>query len=212
MSELDLAVGVDGRWVPLLLDPEADVDAWAIATAAQVLDLRAGLPADAGAGAGEPAADECDRVASLLAGLSRRVTAGALEAEGTLTAAAWALAPEAVFTPLAVATLRAQVLPPGADDEVAVAVVVGLDAPRHGDVEVEPLDTPSGPALRVTSRPVSPSGDASRVDEQQAVLWPWPDDELLLVLSTWWTDLVQAGRWSSALDDLARLVDARVVP
>lgn len=208
MSELDLAVGVDGRWVPLLLDPEPDVDAWAAATAAQVLDLRVGLPADAG----EPHADECDRVASLLAGLSRRAMAGALVAEGTLTAAAWALAPEAVFTPLAVATLRAQVLPAGADDEVAVAAVVGPDAPRHGHVEVEPLDTPSGPALRVTSRPVSPSGDASRVDEQQAVLWRRPEDELLLVLSTWWTDLVQAGRWSSALDDLARLVHARVVP
>ena len=210
MSELDVAVGVDGRWVPLLLDPDADVDAWAAATAAQVLEVRTGLPADAGAG--DPPADEVDRVASLLAGLSRRTTAGALAVEGTLTAGAWAFAPEGVFTPLAVATLRAHLLPAGADDEAAVAVVVDGDAPRHGDVEVEPLDTPSGHALRVTSRPVSPSGEASRVDEQQAVLWPWPQDEVLLVLSTWWTDLVQAGRWSGALDDLARLVDVRVVP
>lgn len=203
MSELDVTVGADARWVPLLLDSAQDVDAWAEQTARKAFALR---------DVAQPEVDELGHVSALLAGLARR-TAALGEQTGdvpVLTAGAWVLAPDEHFHPLTVATLRVQPLDHDAvTDDVVAAVVQGAE--RHGPVEVEELATPSGPALRVTWRPVSRDSGEAEVDEQQAVLWPWPEHGLLLVLSSWWTDLVAAGRYSDALDDLAQLVDAQVV-
>lgn len=209
MTSLDLAVGADPRWVPLLLDPEGPVDAWAERAADAVLELRLDGPLAGDRSAAE-AADERGRVTALLAGLSRRL-AGPDVAPELRPAAAWALAPEEVFLPLTVAVLRVQ--PLGTDDDVDAAVgsLVGTAEQRYGNVDVTGLDTPSGPAFRVSWRPVLDAQDRSLVDEQQAVLWLLPSDGVLVVLSAWWTDLVQAGRWTQALDDLARLVEVRVV-
>lgn len=204
MSELDVAVGADARWVPLPTGADQDLDAWAGATAVETFALRHVT---------DPPADAVEQVTATLAGLARRIRRQDTEGEpgALIGAGAWVFAPEEQFHPLAVATLRVQAIDPSSTADDAVALLVDPDAERHGPVEVHDLVTPSGPAVRVTWRPVLREADDVRVEEQQAVLWSWPRHGLLLALSVWWTDLVAAGRWSDALDDLAGLVQATVV-
>jgi hypothetical protein len=74
---------------------------------------------------------------------------------------------------------------------------------------VEVLDrTPAGRALSVRYRPVVrlPDGSAA-VNEHRVVLWPHPEDSLVLELHLYSVDLVEGGRAAEPLLELARTIE-----
>lgn len=81
-----------------------------------------------------------------------------------------------------------------------------LDRPAEQTV----LDTPAGPALRMIQRYLAPLEPG--IDEvQEAIAYAWTIDDgdgpHLVMLSTSFTDLVEAGRWRPCLDELAQTLD-----
>jgi hypothetical protein len=71
--------------------------------------------------------------------------------------------------------------------------------------DVDDLETAAGPALRVRKRLVrtDPAG-LSAVVEQLNYAWPDPKQGLVLIGTTSFADPVEMGRWTAAVDDLAR--------
>jgi hypothetical protein len=192
VSALQISVPGHTRWLPLPL--EGDVDAQATASARELT--------------GQAAGERLEQVTALIAGTARVVArqAARAEDEGVPTFLAWALLPApGVLQRGPVALLRSLPLPPAATDDDVLATVVSLDDERHGDVDVDRLDTASGPALAVRWRPVIRSEDGSRlVHEQRAVLWPDRDRDIALCLSLYVIDLVEGASAAEPLLDLAR--------
>lgn len=188
MSELVVEVGGDGRWAPLAL--AGDVDAESAATAAELLRIR---------GEEDPDPERLDQVTALLAGLARHMAQS--DDEEFPLVVALALVPEQDPVPLGVATLRMTDAVDSLDD--AVDELVAPPEERYDDPVVDRLETPLGPAIRIAQRLVD---DQSAVNEWVGYAWYLADAERLLVLSATFADLVEAGRWTEAFDDLARLV------
>jgi hypothetical protein len=187
---LDVEVAGHPLWLPLPL--QGDVDVEAAREIAGLVD-----PADA---------ERREVAAALLAGHARQVRAAALQAaeQGVETLLAWGLLPApGVLEPGATALLRAHAFDPPATDDDLVKAVVDTNAERHGDVDVDELDTASGRALSVRWRPVVIEDGERLVEEQRAVLWFLPDDGVLVVLSLYVLDLVEGGRAAGPLHELA---------
>lgn len=127
------------------------------------------------------------------------------------TFAAWVLLPEPrLLRPGPVAYLHAGPLEPGGTDDDALACVVDLSAELHGRLDVEELDTLSGPALLIRRRPVRVVEGVRAVDEQRLVLWARPELELVVHLSLYVVDLVEGGRADGPLRELAASLRWRV--
>lgn len=191
MNGLQISVPGHGRWLPLPL--EGDVDAEAL-TAAQALTA-------------EAAGDRVEVVAAMIAGHVRTVRRQAerMAAEGIPTFLAWMLLPgPGVLQPGPVALLRGFPLAATASDDDVVTTVVDTGAERHGEIDVDRLDTASGPAVAVRWRPVVRSEDGDRVvHEQRAVLWPDRSNEVVLVLSLYVVDLLDGAGAAQPLEELA---------
>lgn len=194
MSGLQISIPGHGRWLPLPL--EGDVDAQALAAARALTQQSSG--------------DRVEDVAALIAGSARTVQRRAerLALDGILTALAWSLLPApGVLQPGPVALLRLFPLAPTAGDDDVLTTVVDLSADRHGDIDVDRLDTASGPALTVRWRPAVRGEDGIRqVHEQRAVLWPDREHEVVLVLSIYVVDLVDGASAGEPLQELATTV------
>ena len=216
-SAIVVEAGADARWVPLpLADPaatdrDADLPARMAELASQALSVR--LP-----GGVTIAQDDGEvlQVAALLTDVTRRVRDIADVASGmgapVLTALAWALAPAGWFTIQGIATLRVMDLPPPGTDDDAIGAVIDIDAERFGEPRVEPLDTPSGRAFVLRDRLVVNGDGLREVHEQRVVVWPMPQEEVVVSLSIYFDDLIEAGRHGPALDDLAQLLTMRFDP
>ena len=108
-----------------------------------------------------------------------------------------------LLLPGPVAFLRAGPLRPDDDGEdAALGSVVDLSAELHGQLEVEGIDTASGPALHVRRRPVRTVDGDRFVEEQRLVLCARPDLELVVHLSLYVVDLVEGGRAATPLREL----------
>ncbi|SDF21907.1 hypothetical protein SAMN05660662_1393 [Blastococcus aurantiacus] len=194
MSGLQISVPGHGRWLPLPL--EGDIDAQASAAASALTRQASG--------------DRMEDVAALIAGSARTVLrqAGRLAQDGIVTALAWSLLPApGVLQPGPVALLRLFPLAPTASDDDVLTTVVDVSADRHGDIDVDRLDTASGPALTVRWRPAVRGEDGIRmVHEQRAVLWPDREHEVVLVLSLYVVDLVDGASAGEPLQELATAV------
>jgi hypothetical protein len=194
MSGIQISVPGHGRWLPLPL--EGDVDAQARTAA---LALVGGIDGD-----------RADAVAALIAGRARvvRRSAERAAAGGVPTFLAWSLLPgPGILQPGPVAVLRAFPLSPTADDDAVLETVVDPDAERHGDVDVDRLETAGGTALTVRWRPVVRDEDMTRVvHEQRAVLWPDRRNETVLVLSIYVLDLVEGAAVPGPFEELAASV------
>lgn len=191
MSGLQISVPGHGRWLPLPL--KGDVDAQA-ATAAQELTR-------------ENPGELTEHVTAMIAGTARVVIRQAVEAaaEGIPTFLAWALLPApGVLQPGPVALLRGLPLPARATDDDVIRTVVDFDAERHGGIDVDQLETASGPAWTVRWRPVANGDDGSQVvNEQRAVLWPDRGHEMVMVLSLYVADLLDGAGAERPLHELA---------
>lgn len=118
------------------------------------------------------------------------------------------LYPQADEAVVAVATVRYQELDTSLGlQEVAEEVrlpVEMLEIPADEQL----LDTPSGPALRLVQRHLSPvEPGVEKVQEHVAYLWVFDDGDggtVVVSLSSAFEDLVAAGDWRSTLDELAR--------
>ena len=194
MSGLEISVPGHGRWLPLPLEGDIDVQA---SRSASALTRQA-------------SGDRMEDVAALIAGSARTVLrqADRLAQDGIVTALAWSLLPApGVLRPGPVALLRLFPLSPTASDDDVLTTVVDLSADRHGDVDVDRLDTASGPALTVRWRPAVRGEDGIRVvHEQRAVLWPDREHEVVLVLSLYVVDLVDGASAGEPLRELASAV------
>lgn len=191
MSGLQISVPGHGRWLPLPL--EGDVDAQALASARALT--------------GQASQDRVEDLAALIAGTARTVLRRAepLAEQGIPTFLAWSLLPgPGILQPGPVALLRGFPLAATATDDDVLTTVVDLAADRHGDVDVDRLDTASGPALTVRWRPAVRGEDGVRtVHEQRAVLWPDREHEVVLVLSLYVVDLVDGASAGEPLHELA---------
>lgn len=216
-SAIVIEAGSDGRWVPLPLaahgapDRDGDLPARMAELATQALALR--RPGVTFA----EAETEVLEVAAMLTDVTRRVRDLADVVAGfespVLTALAWALGPADRFTIQGIATLRVRDLPPPGTDDDAIKVVMDRDAEMFGEPAVEPLDTPSGRAFVLRDRPISTSSDGTReVHEQRVVVWPKPEHGVVVSLSISFVDLIEAGRYGPALDDLAQLLTMHFDP
>lgn len=193
MSGLQISVPGHARWLPLPLEGDVDLQATAAAR-----DLT-----------GQPDGERVEDLAAVIAGTARAVQRQAQVVErdeGVPTFLAWSLLPgPGILQPGPVALLRGLYLPPGATDDDVVATVVVPGAERHGEVDVDRLDTASGPAWSVRWRPVVRDDDRTRlVHEQRAVLWPDVEREVVLCLSLYVTDLVEGSGAAEPLTELAR--------
>jgi hypothetical protein len=194
VSGLQISVPGHGRWLPLPL--EGDVDEQA-AAAARTLTA-------------EAAGNRVEHVAAQIAGNARAVLRHAerMAREGIPTFLAWSLLPApGVLEPGPVALLRGFPLPASATDDDVVTTVVDPAAERHGDIDVDRLDTASGPAISVRWRPVVRGDDGTRaVHEHRAFLWPDPGNEVVLVLSLHSLDLVEGAMAAQPMRELAASV------
>lgn len=191
MSGLQISVPGHGRWLPLPLEGDVDVEAL---TAARALTAQ---------GTG----DRVEDVAAMIAGHARTVRRQAerMAVEGIPTFLAWMLLPgPGALQPGPVALLRGFPLAATASDDDVLITVVDTGAERHGEIDVDRLDTASGPALAVRWRPVVRDGDGQRVvHEQRAVLWPDRHNEVVLVLSLYVVDLFDGAAAAEPLSELA---------
>jgi hypothetical protein len=123
-------------------------------------------------------------------------------------ALAFVFTPEPWAGPTTLVLVTAAPLPSGNDGASRVAVLALLAVPDDRLAEpqdVDELDTAAGPALRVRQRRVQTDDTGRRaVTEHLLYAWPDPGQGMVLVASTSFPDLVEAGRWAGAVDDLAR--------
>jgi hypothetical protein len=194
----ELDVPSHPHWVGLPLAGDVDVEAAAVV---QGMIGHSASP------------DHLDATTAALAGVTRiarrhvdRVSAGRRS-----TVAAWMLLPAPlVLVAGPVAFLHAGPLAADARPDDALAAVVDLAADRHGELEVEDLDTASGTALSVHVRPVRVADGERLVDDSRVVLWPSPRDGLVLYLSLYVVDLVEGDRAAEPFLELARSVRWRL--
>lgn len=203
MDELVLDVAADSRWVPVLVRPDDDVDAWAADIAAEALRIR---------GFDSPSSYRLEQATAVLAGIARTF---ARSAEDAPLVGAWSLMPGPEVRPETLATLR-PLFPAGVRSRAGmVDELVAAPGDRYGDPQVDDLETPSGIATRIVQRllaPADPLDPSSRraVEETVAYVWWFEAAGMALVLSTYFLDLVEGGRWRRECDDLARLITASV--
>jgi hypothetical protein len=173
-------------WVPIPLDRDSET------VHAELL---------ARFGADDPTADH----AALIAGVARQLTEGndVVEQDGVQNLAAWALLqrPEELVV-RALATLRVVLLETEVAAEEVVRELSGAETLFEAPA-LRPVDTRSGEAVSVRLRPMVEEAGASRVHEVSAVLWSRAEQSAWYLLSTYSTDLVEAGEVHALLEELA---------
>jgi hypothetical protein len=200
MDELVLNVGADSRWVPVLVGPDDDVDAWAADIAAEVLRIR---------GHESPPQAVLEQATAVLAGIARSIQGSV---EDYPVVGAWSLMPGPAVYPETLATLR-PLFPEGvASRQALVDELVAAPEERYGDPALDDIETPTGIATRIVQRLLMPGDEPGQqiVGETVAYVWWLEQAGTGLVLSTYFLDLVEGGRWRSDCDDLARLIDASI--
>lgn len=182
-------LGPDGDWVDV--DPGAARRAWAATTvsrrwAAARLD------------------DDPARAEAITAGLARIVA----NLHTTALDKAWLLYPAADQPVVTVAGLRTFLAAPGLTldalgDELTVPEQL-LETPPDRSV----IETPTGPAVRLVQRYRHPqSAGVDEIRQHIAYGWLAPRSDhhtIVVTLSTVFIDLVAAGTWITAVDELAR--------
>jgi len=136
--------------------------------------------------------------------IARRDADRLLSGSHVPTFAAWVLLPgPRLLLPGPVAFLRAGPLAADATDDDALGAVVDLSAELHGELEVEGVDTASGPALLVRRRPVRDLDGVRAVEEHRLAIWPRPDLEAVVSLTLYVVDLVEGGAAAEPFRELA---------
>lgn len=186
-----LRLEYDGLWA------EADLDADPMPWARSLVLNRwqeEGLPPD------EARAEElAEALAKVL------IVLGSEDPPPVLVMLLYPQADEAVVT---VVTLRYQELRSAVSlEDVAEELRLPVEMLEQ-PAEEELLETPSGPALRIVQRHLSPvEPEVEQVQEHVAYLWVFDDGEgasVVVSLSSAFEDLVESGDWRPALDELAR--------
>ena len=185
MSDASLQLDYDDQWVQVDLD--ADPEPWARA----LVGLR---------WAEEDLDPDPVRADAIVAGIAHIL--GGLE---NLNAGmAFLLYPAANDPVVTVVGVHAFDREPGETlDEVAQDLRFP-DEMLEAPVEQSAVETASGPALRLIQRyrePLSPG--VEQVREHVIYAWLLPDDDSVVTVSTTFVDLVAAGIWRDALDELA---------
>lgn len=176
----------DPRWHELPLT--GDVQAWADQAARGAWDRSGREPSQAQLSSfGAALASLCDYVRTVEPAL------------------AFVFCPEPWAGPTTVAMVTAAALAPGDERESVLALLAVPDERLAEPQQVDDLETAAGGALRVRQRRVQEDEQGRRaVTEHLFYAWADPEQGLVLVATTSFPDLVEAGRWAGAVDDLAR--------
>jgi hypothetical protein len=183
-----LSVAYDASWVEV--DLYGDLAGWAWDTAADILD-RAG-PDGPGRGA------------------APRLTA-LLESAGVLARGAGDAVIALLLFPTLAEGIKAVIrfclvdLGDRDEDDAWAGLMSSLADAENGaePPEVTELSSPAGACRRVRQRYLHGEGRDRPVGEQVAYVWVFPEYSAAAVMTTGFTDLVEAGRWRAALDALA---------
>jgi hypothetical protein len=129
-------------------------------------------------------------------------------ARGVLPALAFVFTPEPWSGATALFLLTAAPFPSGdaADSRADVLALLSLPDERLAEPQdVDELQTAAGPALRVRKRLVhTDEAGLSAVIDELNYAWPDPVQGLVLIATTSFADPLEMGRWTGAVDDLAR--------
>lgn len=177
----ELVVDFGDDWVRLELGP--DKSAWASSQAAATL----------GAGA---SARDVKRYAESLTG------AAELAGRAGDAWSAFLLSPAPERSLVTVVRFVLVELESGQASDL-VELLAPAQAPHAEPPEVTPVDTPAGLASRVVMRLVDVEDPRRQVTEYVSYGWTFAGRRWALVATTAFTDLVAAGRWRSACDELA---------
>jgi hypothetical protein len=176
----------DPRWHEMPM--AGDVDAWADQASRAAWDVSGREPSEAALRTfGEHLASLCEWTRTIGIPL------------------AFVFTPEPWAGPTTVVMLLVETLPgDGTRDELATLFAVP-EAALAEPQEVDDLDTDAGPAVRVRQRRVTVDDEGRRVVTEH-LQYAWPDraQGVAMVAVTSFGDLVAAGRWAGAIDDLAR--------
>ena len=181
------AVSYDARWVAV--DLEADLRAWARRAAREVL-ARSG---------GRPSRREERRIAAVLE------AAGAVARKAQDASIALLLYPDVNERVRAVVRFCPVDLGDREEDEAWAGILETLapDLPGLPSAEVTDIVTPAGLCRRICQRVAVGEGSERPVYEQLAYVWVFLEQSAGVIMTTAFTDLVEAGRWRPALDALA---------
>lgn len=195
MSEFSLpplAVGYDDRWVHVPLN--GDLGEWARKATADYAAAHGG---------------------------NKRQIRALLEGAGQIARGATDAAMALILIPVAAEGIRAIVrfCPVdmslvGQDDDAWSALIGDLipGSPWEEPAEVTEMTTKAGPCRRIIHRSVDGEGDTRAVIEHVAYAWLFPQYAAGILMLTSFINLAEAGRWRSALDELASAVKLKQAP
>jgi hypothetical protein len=202
VTELNVEVRLDPRWIEIPVRDESDLHAWARRAVQDGLRIRRRK---------EPR--EIRRI--LVAGFVEMAEGARRRAfsEDAETMAAYILAPGEDCVPVSVVKLHVLRPEPGTTLERAADDVIMPAEARFGDPIVTDMETAGGQAIKVKQFPiigVSESDDGQQVYTLFAYLWVGPTPDMFVGLQAWFASPVEAELAEEALDQLATSVNVRL--
>jgi len=192
MSEFSLPPlmgGYDNRWVPVPLG--GDLGEWARKATADYVATHGG---------------DKRQITALLEG------AGEIARRATDAVMALLLIPEAASGIRALVRFSPVDMSAVGEDEDGWAALIGdltPDSPWEEAAEVTEMTTKAGPCRRIIRRYVEGEGDTRAIGEHVAYAWLFPEHAAGILMTTSFINLAEAGRWRTALDELATAVELR---
>lgn len=182
-----LAVSYDRRWVPVPLS--GDLREWAQNAAADYVAAHGGAT---------PRIEELLEGAGEIAGRA---------GDAVLALALFPVADEGIRALVTFCPVDMSALGESADGWPALIGDLTPSSPWEEDAIISEMTTKAGPCRRITFRPVEGVGDVRIVAEHVAYAWLLPQYAAGIVMVTSFRNLAEAGRWRSALDELAATVE-----
>ena len=203
MTDLNVSIRLDPRWVEIPVRDDSDLQAWSRRTVDDGLRVRN--------------RKESREVRSVLAAGFREMAESARRlafSEDAETMAAYILAPGADCLPVSVVKLHVIRAEPDATlERIADDVIMPADA-RFGDPVVTDMETANGPAIKVKQFPIVVMSEPDDAEQQVytlfAYLWIGPTPDIFVGVQAWFASPVEAELAEEALDQLASSINVRL--
>ena len=203
MTDLNVSIRLDPRWIEIPVRDESDLQSWARRAVDDGLRIRR---------RNEPR--EIRRV--LVAGFVEMAEGARRLAysEDAETMAAYILAPGEDCVPVSVVKLHVLHPDPGTTLERAADDVILPAEARFGDPIVAEMETAGGQAIKVKQFPIVGVSEPDDMQQQVytlfAYLWVGPTPDMFVGVQAWFASPVEAELAEEALDQLATSLNVRL--
>ena len=203
MTDLDVSIRLDPRWIDIPVRDDSDLWTWASAAVEDGLRIR---------GLSEPPHIKRAFIQGFieLAQKARQYAVGM----GGETMAAYILAPRQDMLPVTTVKLESALRVPDTTLERAAEEVVLPEAARFGDPILQEMETANGPAVKLKQFAIvdddSQDGSEQQVHTVLVYLWLGPTPDLLVFVRAWFASPVEAELAEEALDELASSISVRL--